>query len=173
VLEALGVAATFFLVGCRVRRHPELVAEILARGHSVQPHCWDHCSVHPAMARGEIERDIDLTLDALDMVGVATPRYWRLAGGRVKAPDSYEVARARGLRIAAWDVDPEDWRPERTAAVMLEQLLRPGPWRRRSIVLLHDGRINTPRRTAENTVALLEPLVDHLRAQGTRFKVLG
>lgn len=42
VLDKYGVKATFFLVGDNVRRHPELLQEILRRGHSVGNHTMNH-----------------------------------------------------------------------------------------------------------------------------------
>ena len=41
-LDHYGVKATFFLVGDNVRRHPELLEEILRRGHSVGNHTMNH-----------------------------------------------------------------------------------------------------------------------------------
>ena len=41
-LDFYGVKATFFLVGDNVRRHPELLDEILRRGHSVGNHTMNH-----------------------------------------------------------------------------------------------------------------------------------
>ena len=41
-LDRFGVKATFFLVGDNVRRHPELLDEILRRGHSVGNHTMNH-----------------------------------------------------------------------------------------------------------------------------------
>ncbi len=41
-LDHYGVKATFFLVGDNVRRHPELLEEILHRGHSVGNHTMNH-----------------------------------------------------------------------------------------------------------------------------------
>ena len=56
VLDLLGRAgakATFFLVGARAARHPELVARIAAEGHAVGNHGWDHPAL-PTLAPAEI-----------------------------------------------------------------------------------------------------------------------
>ncbi len=42
VLDRYGVKATFFMVGDNARRHPELVAEVLRRGHIVGNHTMHH-----------------------------------------------------------------------------------------------------------------------------------
>ncbi|MGM9824031.1 MAG: polysaccharide deacetylase family protein, partial [Muribaculaceae bacterium] len=41
-LDRYGVKATFFMVGDNVRRHPELLEEVLRRGHSVGNHTMNH-----------------------------------------------------------------------------------------------------------------------------------
>ncbi|MGN0213399.1 MAG: polysaccharide deacetylase family protein [Muribaculaceae bacterium] len=41
-LDRYGVKATFFMVGDNVHRHPELLEEVLRRGHSVGNHTMNH-----------------------------------------------------------------------------------------------------------------------------------
>jgi len=41
-LEAAKARATFFVCGVRVERHPELIAALVAAGHAVYAHGWDH-----------------------------------------------------------------------------------------------------------------------------------
>jgi peptidoglycan/xylan/chitin deacetylase (PgdA/CDA1 family) len=45
ILEALdryGLKATFFMVASRMRARPEIVAEVLARGHAIGSHGFHH-----------------------------------------------------------------------------------------------------------------------------------
>lgn len=45
ILELLGkyrLKATFFVVGRRAARHPELIEQILDQGHTIGNHSWDH-----------------------------------------------------------------------------------------------------------------------------------
>lgn len=42
VLDRYGIKATFFMVGDNVRRHPELLAEVRRRGHSIGNHTMHH-----------------------------------------------------------------------------------------------------------------------------------
>ena len=41
-LEEAQAGATFFLCGVRVERHPELIGALIAAGHNVYAHGWDH-----------------------------------------------------------------------------------------------------------------------------------
>lgn len=42
LLEQYNQKATFFLIGDNVRKHPEMVDQILHRGHSIGNHTFDH-----------------------------------------------------------------------------------------------------------------------------------
>jgi peptidoglycan/xylan/chitin deacetylase (PgdA/CDA1 family) len=42
LLDAHRAKATFFVSGCRADPHPELVADMVGRGHAVYAHGWDH-----------------------------------------------------------------------------------------------------------------------------------
>jgi peptidoglycan/xylan/chitin deacetylase (PgdA/CDA1 family) len=64
-LEAAGATATFFLVGEQVRAHPELAAEVAARGHVVGLHGFTHVE-HDELAdpRADLERGAATLADA-------------------------------------------------------------------------------------------------------------
>lgn len=42
LLERFGATATFFLSGCRAEPHQDLVAAIIAKGHAIYAHGWEH-----------------------------------------------------------------------------------------------------------------------------------
>ena len=44
LLRERGVRATFFLVGAKAERHPELVRRIAAEGHDTGIHTWEHAA---------------------------------------------------------------------------------------------------------------------------------
>lgn len=46
-LRERGVRATFFLVGAKAERHPELVRRIAAEGHDTGIHTWEHAAGFP------------------------------------------------------------------------------------------------------------------------------
>jgi peptidoglycan/xylan/chitin deacetylase (PgdA/CDA1 family) len=164
VLDALGeagAAATFFVIAPRARRWPELVWRALAEGHRVEPHCAEHVR-HSELDRADISADTAATLAALAELGVEA-RLWRPPWG-VRTPDTEEVARDYGLQLVGWTHDTHDWRGD--AANRMLAAVRPGlgPG---SVVLMHDGLGPGARRTGcRETVALIRPLVDHVRALG-------
>lgn len=65
-LDGLGVRATFFLLGMTVRRHPQLAAEIAARGHDIACHGDAHRPVHTQTA-AEFRDDLQAALETIEL----------------------------------------------------------------------------------------------------------
>ena len=157
VLEALGavgVKATFFVLGERAEEHPELLERVRAAGHDVQTHGYAHLR-HPYTPREDVERDIDRAL------AVIPATKWRIPWGHL-ADYTAEVAAQRSLDIVGWDADTHDWRGDSAEEMLAQLRLEPG-----SIVLAHDGvGAGARRETAIETARLIGPLVEYARARG-------
>ena len=162
VLDALrraGVHATFFVIAPLALEHPRIISAMLEEGHRVEFHCTEHVR-HTHRSRRAVEADTRDGLETLRRLGVE-PRFWRPPWG-VLAPWTEEVAEDFGLRLAPWSADTRDWRGDTFHQMLrrIEPLLGPG-----SIVLMHDALGPGALRTGcEETVALVEPLVAHLRS---------
>ncbi len=63
-----GVRATFFTLGCVGTRHPSLVRDIVAGGHELASHGWDHERVTD-LTPDEFFRDVDRTKRRLEDIG--------------------------------------------------------------------------------------------------------
>src|SRR6266498_2991762 len=63
LLDEVGAKATFFLLGITARRYPDLVAEIVERGHEPASHGFEHERVHRQTReefRSDLERSVEL-----------------------------------------------------------------------------------------------------------------
>jgi len=70
-----GVKATFFTLGCVAHAHPALIRRIVAAGHEVASHGWDHIRVF-TMTATQFRADIDGARKAIeDAAGVAVKGY--------------------------------------------------------------------------------------------------
>lgn len=165
VIEALaagGAHATFFVLGERVRAHPELLREILAAGHRVELHGDAHLD-HRTVEGGVLAADTDRAIATLRASGVE-PVWWRLPWGR-PGPATVGIARDRGLRIVGWDVDTHDWRSD---GVGDQPSSFQDAARRGGVVLMHDGfGPGATRTTIANTVALIAAVTSLAREAGT------
>ncbi len=139
LLDALaehGVAATFFVVGSRARRHPVIVRRIAAEGHAV----GNHTFTHPDPARITARRllaEVRHTGGLLaDLMGRETTLF-RPPYGRVSAPQLVGLWRA-GQAVVLWSEDPKDFAG--CSAERLRAWFRARPPGEGSLVLLHDDR---------------------------------
>jgi peptidoglycan-N-acetylglucosamine deacetylase len=157
VLNAHGARATFFVLGERAERAPELLAQVLAEGHAVELHGHAHLR-HTEHSREAVEADLRRALATLGHLRLTR---WRLPWGAL-APYSQALAGEHGLRLVGWTADTHDWRGD-AAELMLDALaLEPG-----AIVLMHDGVGPGARRgDCAQTARLVGPLVRRIRARG-------
>lgn len=73
ILDEYGVKTTFFLVGIWVERFPELVQEIIARGHEI----GNHSTSHPEMSKlseEKIREELAVTSDRIEALTGVRPR---------------------------------------------------------------------------------------------------
>jgi peptidoglycan/xylan/chitin deacetylase (PgdA/CDA1 family) len=120
---------TFFLVGKRAARHPELVARLLAEGHAIGNHSWDHPSL-PRLPFAGVAGQLRRAAAAIDApLRLMRPPY----GDQSLA--SHLAARRFGYTVVTWGVVGADWAEDDGAAIAGRILggLHPG-----AIVLLHD-----------------------------------
>lgn len=68
LFEAAGVSATFFTLGWVAERHPALIRRIVAAGHEIASHGWDHARVH-TMTPAEFRADLGRARAALEEAG--------------------------------------------------------------------------------------------------------
>lgn len=138
ILDALDrhhARATFFLIGERAARHPDLVAKILQRGHEVA----HHTHTHPARSfwcagPQRVRTELDQAHAVIQRAG-AQLQWFRPPVGIKNFFLGQELTK-RGWECVGWNVRSYDSRsddPQRVAdRVMLA--MRPG-----SIVLMHEG----------------------------------
>lgn len=138
VLERLGrrdARATFFLVGRRAEAHPELVAEILRRGHRVGNHTWSHPNRFALLGPRGACAEIDRAQEALGRLTGTPPAWFRPPAG-IRPPWLSPLLARRGLTLASWTrrgYDTVTADPARVAA-RLTRGLAAG-----DVLLLHDG----------------------------------
>jgi len=161
VLDRYGVTATFFLIGERAARHPDLVERIKAAGHEVGNHYFMSGSTL-GHSDGDFIRYLQQTERAAGIV--APPKLFRPPGG-LAWPRQLRLARERGYVCVLGSAYPHD--PAHPPVWYIQWLIRknlaPG-----AIVILHDG-IPDPTRSIQ---ALPAVLADG-RRRGLQFVSIG
>ena len=160
MLAEQDVKATFCLVGERAQKYPDVVRQIVAAGHTLCNHTWDHSLTIGKDEPEQIRADLERTTAAIQAAapGAEVP-FFRAPGGNF-SDRLVEVAYTEGMRSLYWEVDPRDWQHledesdeqhvDRVVKDVRKQV-RPG-----AIVLSHD--FNQP-----DTIAAYEQLLPELK----------
>mgnify|MGYP005846925803 CR=1 FL=1 len=135
VLRQLGrsnARATFFLIGKNVRQYPRLAKRIVAEGHAVGNHTYEHESGWRTSPEDYL-RSIALTDQIIGEVTGAKPRFFRPPYGRLNPAALLEIPH----RVVMWDVLSKDYDPRVSAAAAIRNVV--SHYRRGSVVVLHDS----------------------------------
>lgn len=151
LLDRHAAQATFFCIGEKAARYPELCREIVRRGHAVENHSQHHRHHFSLMGRAGMRREVQAAQDTLSAITGQRPRFFRAPAG-LRNPFLDPVLAGLGLQLASWSARGFDTRIGNAARVR-DKLLR--NLRAGAIVLLHDGNAA---RTPGGTPVILEVL---------------
>jgi peptidoglycan-N-acetylglucosamine deacetylase len=161
ILQRHDAKATFFLIGERALRHPEMVSRIKAAGHEVGNHYFMN---GPTLRHSDADfvGYLEQTESAIGIL--AGPKLFRPPGG-VAWPGQLRLARASGYECVLGCAYPHDpiHPPVWYIRWLIGKNLVPG-----AIVILHDG-IRDPSRS----VGALPHILTAGRQRGLRFVPIG
>jgi peptidoglycan/xylan/chitin deacetylase (PgdA/CDA1 family) len=160
ILQRHEAKATFFLIGERALRYPELVAQIKADGNEVGNHYYKNGStlLH---RNAEFLGYLEQTERAINP---SQPKLFRPPGG-VAWPWQLSLAREKGYTCVLGSAYPHDPMHPPTSYItwLVEKNLGPG-----TIVILHDGIPNPTR-----SIQALPEILDAGHRRGLAFVSIG
>ena len=168
LLDRYAAQATFFCVGEKAARHPDLCREIVRHGHAVENHSQHHRHHFALMGYSGCMRELQAAQDALTAITGQRPLFFRAPAG-LRNPFLDPVLARLGLRLASWSARGFDTRSGDVERVKMRLLrgLRAG-----AILLVHDG---SAARTSDGIPVILEvlpPVLAAARAADLRFVTL-
>lgn len=161
-LEKYNAKATFFCIGDNVRKHPMIFTKVLAGGHAIGNHTFNHLKGWSTPNQRYLE-NIDLCNEQLrthnlELINLFRPPYGRITNAQIRALKG-------NYKIVMWDVLTHDY----SKTISSEQCLkgttaatRPG-----SIIVFHDSL-----KAERNMTYVLPKFLEHFTSQGYRFKTL-
>jgi peptidoglycan/xylan/chitin deacetylase (PgdA/CDA1 family) len=161
-LEEYRACATFFCVGERVLRFPDLAQEIVRRGHIIENHSQRHRHNFSLLGPGAMSAEIRQAQESIHHVTGSRPKFFRAPAG-LRNPFLDPVLVRLKLRLASWTRRGFDT-VNRDADVVLRRLanpLQPG-----DILLLHDGHAARSRGGEPVILEVLPRLLDALHSAG-------
>ena len=168
VLETLkrsDAKATFFCIGDNIRKHSAVFRQVVAEGHAVGNHTFNHLNgwktdtSHYIENTIQCDREIKSNLQALKHpeVSLFRPPYGRITRDQISA--------LKDLKIIMWDVLSIDYNTGLSGEKCLTNTIRatrPG-----SIIVFHDSY-----KAEKNLTAVLPRFIDHFTALGFSFKAI-
>jgi len=156
VLAAKKVKATFFVLGEHVRRYPDIIRRMVAEGHEVENHSWDHPDMRK-LDEAQRQKEMSETVAELKSLGV-TPHFFRPPYGSYDAA-LVDQARNQGMEVVLWTHDSVDWRYHSVA--QMEGNVVPTGQGAHGIFLFHDIH--------DSTIAAMPAVLDELATKGCNF----
>lgn len=167
-LDAAGARASFFCIGARAERHPQLIAEIVRRGHRVENHSQHHRHHFSLCGPRALSREIAAAQATLSALAGTPPQYFRAPAG-LRNPFLDPVLHRHDLHLASWTrrgFDTRERDPARVGARLLRGLAAG------DVLLLHDGHAARSHSGEPMILAVLPQLFAACRARGLRVQPL-
>ncbi len=164
VLRKHNVHATFFVVGNRAEKYPELLQQIAAQGHEIANHSYSHSYASFKSNKTDVfQEEIDKTDSLIQKLTSQTSVLFRPPGGYL-SDNLVEFTKQKGLTIAywTWQQDSKDWKVGNSGTSIANHIIKniqPG-----QIILLHDGANN-----GLQTAQAVDILLTRLISEGYRF----
>ncbi|WP_341717840.1 polysaccharide deacetylase family protein [Micromonospora sp. FIMYZ51] len=136
ILREHHVTATFCVVGQNAQAYPWLIQQIVAEGHTLCNHSWNHDVTLGSRSPERIRSDLIRTSAAIRAAVPDAPIGWYRQPGGAWTYSVISVARDLGMMPLHWTVDPGDWRAPGATKIAASVVGGVGPG---SIVLLHDA----------------------------------
>ncbi len=160
VLAKHDVRATFFSLGIHAEAEPGLMRRMVAAGHVIGNHSWDHPNLARCSAQ-RIREELTRTSQTLEQITGLPVKFFRPPFG-ARRPAVFRIAQELGLKPVLWNAMTSDWSdpsPQRIAA-QLSQMID-GQRRRGNAVnmVLHDGGHNDPSAFREPSVTATEIVI--------------
>lgn len=151
-LDALGVKATFFLVGQEVNASPDLARREVTSGHWVGNHSYTHPDL-TTLSAAQVTDQISRTNAAIKAATGIVPQFARPPYGEFNN-QTLSVFTGFGLANTIWTIDTNDWQGLSVNRIVTEAVkVQPG-----GIILMHDAY--------PNTVTAVPQIVTQLKQKG-------
>jgi len=164
ILKKKKAPAAFFVLGTQAQHYPDLVEQIVTKGHEIGNHSYTHQNLAEAGDQ-QIELELNATTRLIEAITGRSTAYFRppynsdgtpVEPGQLRA---LRVARDLGYLTVTQSIDPDDW--EKPGADALLSRVKAQRAAGGAVILLHDGGGNR-----SQTVAALPGIIDYLRERG-------
>jgi peptidoglycan/xylan/chitin deacetylase (PgdA/CDA1 family) len=165
ILDRYAARATFFCVGEKAARYPDVCREIVRRGHAVENHSQHHPQHFALLGPRGFMRELQAAQSTLSRITGQHPMFFRAPAG-LRNPFLDPVLARLGLTLASWSARGFDTRISDAKRVRHALL---GGLRAGAILLLHDGNAARSPRGIPVILDVLPAVLESAAAAGLRF----
>ena len=164
VLAKHNVKATFFMIGNRIEKHPEIVHRVIAEEHQIGNHTYSH-PLLGFLPPFYVQRQIERTDDLLQRHGIAKDSVFRSPLLTRFLPVAYVLAKQDRIHISCnvWSWDWTTQNPDKITQTVLRKT-KPG-----SIIVLHDGKAENKNANRSGTIEATDQIITALKRDGYQF----
>ena len=168
ILDEHGVKVTFFCIGEKAARYPELCRQIVQRGHTIENHSQGHPLYFSLLGPKGFTREIQAAQNTLSAITEQTPVFFRAPAG-LRNPFLAPVLIKLGLTLVSWSARGFDTRvndPKKISRRLLDDL------RAGAILLLHDANAAMTENKTPVILEVLPDLLAHIKTTPLRLVTL-
>lgn len=157
ILKQRQIPATFFVLGQNAAAHPAVLERMVAEGHELGAHGWNHASFM-GLTPEERAEQVRKTNGAIERALGRRPELLRPPFGATTPEMNRWLTEDLKMTVVLWSVDSRDWEskdPARIRRTILDTT-KPG-----SVILMHD--------IYQATALALPETLDALLAKGYKF----
>lgn len=133
-LEKHNAKATFFCIGDNVRKNPDVFQKVIASGHSIGNHTFNHLNGWKTETTDYID-NVELCSEAIAALS-KPPKIMRPPYGKINRKQA-RILRKAGYKIIMWDIVSADFDATVSPEACLQNVIKnvsPG-----SIIVFHDS----------------------------------
>lgn len=159
LLSLYDAKATFFVVGERAEKHPEIILREIEDGHEIANHTYTHPF---SSSTDQLKMELEKTNKLIHSITGIYPVLYRPVGGNYNE-HTVNAAVESGYKVVmwSWHQDTEDWKRPGTQKIINKVLSGTTPG---NIILFHDAGGNR-----SQTVEALKEILPELKKQGYEF----
>ena len=157
LLNSLDIKSTFFCVGEKAKKHPNIISEILQKGHSIGNHTFSHKNGWFLTLDSYI-KEIEKCSNFVNNTKLFRPPYGKIYPWQIKKI-------IQNYKIIMWDILSFDFKKNQTSEKFQNNIL--DNIERGSIIVFHDNKLSE-KILKEN----LEDVLRKIRKKGFSFSTL-
>jgi peptidoglycan/xylan/chitin deacetylase (PgdA/CDA1 family) len=162
LLEKHQIKATFFVVGAKAEKHPQIIHRIHQNGHLIGLHNYVH-RTNWLMTPWKVLHDLNHSATIIENITGEEPIYYRPPWGLLNFFDLFVL---RKYRIVLWSVMVGDWRRKQVSDQIKQKLIH--RIKGGAVIVLHDSgeTWGADKDAPSNTIKALADVFEEVNIRG-------